>query len=46
MYGRKSMGVERTTFLIDAQGVIRSVFPRVKVDEHSEAVLRALDEAR
>ncbi len=41
MYGRKSMGVERTTFLIDAQGVIRAVFPRVKVDGHSDAVIAA-----
>jgi thioredoxin-dependent peroxiredoxin len=43
MYGRKSMGVERTTFVIDAQGVIRAIFPRVKVDGHSDAVIRALD---
>ena len=42
MYGRKSMGVERTTFLIDGQGIVRAVFPRVKVDGHSEAVLAAL----
>jgi thioredoxin-dependent peroxiredoxin len=43
MYGRKSMGVERTTFIIDAQGVVRAVFPRVKVDGHSDAVIQALD---
>jgi thioredoxin-dependent peroxiredoxin len=43
MYGRKSLGVERTTFVIDAHGVIRAVFPRVKVDGHSDAVIRALD---
>ena len=43
MYGRKSMGVERTTFVIDAKGVVRHVFPRVKVDGHSEAVMKALD---
>jgi peroxiredoxin Q/BCP len=46
MYGRKSMGVERTTFLIDAHGVIREVFRRVKVDGHSDAVMRALDHIR
>jgi peroxiredoxin Q/BCP len=46
MYGRKSMGVERTTFVIDAQGVVRAVFPRVKVDGHSDAVLKALDGLR
>jgi peroxiredoxin Q/BCP len=43
MYGRKSMGVERTTFVIDAQGVVRAVFPRVRVDGHSDAVIQALD---
>lgn len=42
MYGRKYMGVERTTFVIDSKGVVRNVFPKVKVDGHSEAVLAAL----
>jgi peroxiredoxin Q/BCP len=42
MYGKKSMGVERTTFLIDREGTIRKVFPKVKVDGHSEAVLEAV----
>jgi thioredoxin-dependent peroxiredoxin len=46
MYGRKSMGVERTTFVIDADGIVRAVFPRVKVDGHSDAVIAALDRAR
>jgi thioredoxin-dependent peroxiredoxin len=46
MYGRKSMGVQRTTFVIDANGIVRAVFPRVKVDGHSEAVIAALDEPR
>jgi peroxiredoxin Q/BCP len=46
MYGRKSMGVERTTFVIDAKGVVRAVFPRVKVDGHSGAVIQALDALR
>lgn len=39
MYGRTYMGVERTTFVIDAQGTIRKIFPKVKVPEHAEAVL-------
>jgi peroxiredoxin Q/BCP len=39
MYGKKMMGVVRTTFVIDATGTIRKIFPRVKVDEHAEAVL-------
>ncbi|MDI3257590.1 MAG: thioredoxin-dependent thiol peroxidase [Kyrpidia sp.] len=38
-YGRKSMGIERTTFLIDGDGVVRKVYPRVKVDGHMEQVL-------
>jgi peroxiredoxin Q/BCP len=42
LYGRKSMGVERTTVVIDSQGVVRRIFPRVKVDGHAEAVLGAL----
>jgi peroxiredoxin Q/BCP len=42
MYGRTSMGVVRTTFVIDAEGVVRQVFPRVKVDGHSDAVLETL----
>jgi peroxiredoxin Q/BCP len=42
MYGKKSMGVERTTFVIDAKGIVRNVFPRVKVDGHIAAVLEAL----
>jgi peroxiredoxin Q/BCP len=43
MYGKKSMGVERTTFLIDGAGIVRKVFPRVKVDGHSMQVLDALE---
>jgi peroxiredoxin Q/BCP len=42
LYGRKSMGVERTTFVIDGRGIIRAVFPRVRVEGHSAAVLDAI----
>jgi peroxiredoxin Q/BCP len=42
MYGRKYMGVERTTFVIDEQGKISHIFPKVKVNEHYEEVLEAL----
>ena len=42
MYGKKSMGVERTTFVIDGAGVVRKVFPRVKVDGHSDQILETL----
>jgi peroxiredoxin Q/BCP len=43
MYGRKYMGVERTTFVIDRNGIIKKIFPKVKVDGHAEEVLAALD---
>jgi peroxiredoxin Q/BCP len=43
MYGRKYMGVERTTFVIDTAGKIKKIFPKVKVDGHAEEVLAALD---
>ena len=42
-YGKTYMGVERTTFLIDGDGVVRRVFPKVKVEGHVEEVLSALD---
>jgi peroxiredoxin Q/BCP len=42
MYGRKYMGVERSTFLIDAQGVLRQEWRKVKVDGHAEEVLAAV----
>ena len=41
MYGRKYMGMERATFLIDAKGVIREIWHKVKVPGHVEAVLAA-----
>lgn len=39
LYGRKSFGVERTTFVIDRDGIVRGVFRRVKVPGHAEVVL-------
>jgi peroxiredoxin Q/BCP len=42
MYGRKYMGVERTTFLIDEQGRIARIWPKVKVVGHAEEVLAAV----
>ena len=41
MYGRKYMGMERTTFLIDGRGVIRGIWRKVKVPGHVEEVLQA-----
>lgn len=42
MYGRKYMGVERTTVLVDAAGKVAAVWPKVKVAGHAAAVLKAL----
>jgi peroxiredoxin Q/BCP len=42
MYGRKYMGNERTTFVIDAEGKIEQVLRKVKPGEHDELVLEAL----
>lgn len=42
MYGRKYMGIERATFLIDGEGVVRNVWRKVKVPGHAEAVLEAV----
>jgi len=41
MYGRKYMGVERSTFLIDSKGKIAALWTKVKVDGHAEEVLKA-----
>jgi len=41
-FGKKSMGIQRSTFLIDADGVVRKVWKSVKVDGHDEQVLSAL----
>ena len=41
MYGRKFIGVERSTFLIDASGVLRQEWRKVKVPGHADAVLAA-----
>lgn len=44
--GREYDGVFRTTFLIDAQGVILKVFEKVKPEHHSQEILQALAEAK
>lgn len=44
MYGRTSMGVERSTFLIDADGIVRKAYRKVKVDGHAAALLAAIGE--
>jgi peroxiredoxin Q/BCP len=42
MYGVKKMGIVRTTYLLDAEGKVTHVFPRVRVEGHIRAVLEAL----
>jgi peroxiredoxin Q/BCP len=42
LYGKKVVGMIRSTFIIDGQGVVRKVFPKVRVDGHAEQVLEAL----
>lgn len=42
MYGKKYMGVERTTFVIGPEGKIKKIFPKVSVDGHAEEVLAAI----
>lgn len=42
MYGRKVMGIERTTFIINPEGRIAHVFPKVKAEGHAEEVLARL----
>lgn len=42
LYGRKYMGVERSTFILDAEGRLQAILEKVKPDEHLELVLQAL----
>jgi thioredoxin-dependent peroxiredoxin len=42
MYGKKYMGVVRTTVVIDENGKIKKIFPKVKVDGHNKEVLEVL----
>ncbi len=41
MYGKKYMGIERATFLIDGKGCIAHAWPKVKVEGHAKEVLEA-----
>jgi len=42
MYGRKYMGIVRSTFIIDEKGRLKKIFPKVKVTDHNKEVLEAL----
>ncbi len=44
MYGKKYMGVERTTYIIDENGKIKKIFNKVKVDGHNLEVIAALED--
>lgn len=44
LYGRKYMGLHRTTFLIDEKGIIRKIFKKPRSKQHAEEVLRAWNE--
>jgi peroxiredoxin Q/BCP len=44
MYGRKVMGIERSTFLLDDKGILRQEWRKVKVPGHVDAVLEAVQE--
>ena len=46
MYGRKFMGIERTTVIVDRKGRVAKIFPRVKVPGHAEEVEKALHELK
>jgi thioredoxin-dependent peroxiredoxin len=42
LYGKKYIGTTRATFVIDRQGIIRKVYPKVKVDQHADQVLEVV----
>lgn len=42
MYGRKYMGIERTTFIINDKGIISEIYSKVKVDGHADEVLNKI----
>jgi peroxiredoxin Q/BCP len=46
MYGKKYMGIERSTFLVGADGKIAKIWPKVKIDGHAAEVLAAANELK
>lgn len=44
MYGKKKMGIERSTFVIDRKGIVKKIFRKVKVDGHVDEILKVLEE--
>src|ERR1700738_3021531 len=43
MYGKKYLGINRETFLIDKEGIVRKVWPKVKADQHAQEVLDTIE---
>ena len=43
MYGKKSMGIQRSTYIIDADGKVAKLFKRVRVDGHDQQIIDALN---
>jgi peroxiredoxin Q/BCP len=43
MYGKKYMGVLRTTFVIDEKGIIEQIFDKVDTKDHTNQIIKALD---
>ncbi len=41
-YGKRTMGIIRSTYVIDKKGIVKKIFPKVKVDGHADEVLAAL----
>lgn len=46
MYGRKYMGIDRATFLINAEGIVQHIWRKVKVTGHIEEILKTLKESK
>lgn len=46
MYGKKYFGINRVTYLIDEQGLISEVFPKVKPETHAEEILKLIESNR
>ncbi|AFK87012.1 MULTISPECIES: thioredoxin-dependent thiol peroxidase [Thermoanaerobacterium] len=44
MYGKKKMGIERSTFVIDRKGIVKKIFRKVKVEGHVDEILKVLKE--
>ncbi|MEG6566221.1 thioredoxin-dependent thiol peroxidase [Thermoanaerobacterium saccharolyticum] len=44
MYGKKKMGIERSTFVIDRKGIVKKIFRKVKVERHVDEILKVLKE--